>query len=157
MSIEKVAAWPAYPRVGRSPIEVYTDGSCIRNPGKGGWAAIIVVPGNLITTTKKTKLHGRSRRNTTNNRMELMAAIKGLEATPEGSSVRLHSDSKYIVSTMTMGWKRKRNLDLWGMLDKEASKRTVEWIWVRAHSGNPMNEEADRLAYAEATNRSTQC
>ena len=124
-------------------IDVYTDGSCIGNPGPGGWAAIIVQDGATRT------LHGRED-NTTNNRMEILAVIKGVEALPASVDVRVHSDSKYVINTMTKGWKRNANKDLWGKLDAEVGRRSVQWNWVKAHAGHALNEEADRIANAEA-------
>lgn len=124
-------------------IEIYTDGGCIGNPGPGGWAAIVVEDG------AKRALHGRVE-NTTNNRMEMLAAIKGLEAVPESSEVTVHSDSQYVVNTMTRNWKRNANKDLWAALDAEAGRRRVKWVWVRGHAGDPLNEEADDLANREA-------
>ena len=124
-------------------IDVYTDGSCIGNPGPGGWAAIIVQDGAT------RKLHGRED-NTTNNRMEILAVIKGVEALPARVDVRVHSDSKYVINTMTKGWKRNANKDLWGKLDAEVARRKVQWNWVKAHAGHALNEEADRIANAEA-------
>ena len=83
-------------------IDIFTDGSCIGNPGPGGWAAIIVENGGT------RKVHGRDE-NTTNNRMEILAAIQGIEAAPTGVDVRVHSDSTYLINTMTKGWKKKKN------------------------------------------------
>ena len=85
---------------------------------------------------------------TTNNRMELMAAIQGLEAVPAGSKVVLHSDSSYLVNTMTKYWKRRVNHDLWERLDALSGSHNVEWRWVRGHNGDRWNEAADRLAVA---------
>ena len=85
---------------------------------------------------------------TTNNRMELTAAIKGLEATPAGAPVALFSDSEYLVRTMTRNWKRRVNHDLWNQLDSLAASRQVSWHWVQGHSGDHWNEEADRLAFS---------
>ena len=124
-------------------IKIYTDGSCIVNPGPGGWAAIIVEDGS------ERAVHGRQEK-TTNNRMEMMAVIKGLEAVPESSEVAVFSDSQYVVNTMTRDWKRKANQDLWARLDAEKRKRSVKWEWVRGHAGHPMNEKADALANREA-------
>ena len=124
-------------------IDIYTDGSCIGNPGPGGWAAIIIENGAT------RKLHGRDDR-TTNNKMEVLAAIKGIEATPSGVDVCVHSDSSYLVNTMTKNWKRNKNRDLWNRLDAEVAKRNVSWNWVRGHAGHPLNEMADRIANAEA-------
>jgi len=120
-------------------IRVYTDGACIGNPGPGGWAAIIV------DGRKRKEISGREK-STTNNRMELMAAIKGLAETPPGSEVTIESDSQYLVYTMTRNWKRKANHDLWGQLDRLTAERTVTWSWMRGHVGHPENERADSLA-----------
>ena len=124
-------------------IEIYTDGACLGNPGPGGWAAIVAEDGS------KRALHGREER-TTNNRMEVLAVIKGLEALPESAEATVFSDSRYVVNTMTRNWKRNANNDLWAMLDAEVGKRKVKWQWVKGHAGNPLNEEADALAYREA-------
>ena len=120
-------------------IHIYTDGSCLGNPGPGGWAAIIKEDGG------KKRLAGRED-DTTNNRMEILAVIKGLQATPSHSEVTVFSDSQYVVNTMTRGWKRKANLDLWAALDMAVKERRITWKWVRGHAGNPGNEEADALA-----------
>ena len=120
-------------------IHIYTDGSCLGNPGPGGWAAIIEENGG------KKRLGGRED-DTTNNRMEILAVIKGLQATPSHSEVTIFSDSQYVVNTMTKGWKRKANQDLWTALDPAVKERRVTWKWVRGHAGNPGNEEADALA-----------
>ena len=93
-------------------IHIYTDGSCHGNPGPGGWAAIIENDGT------KTRLSG-SEEETTNNRMELLAVIKGLQSTQKQNDVTIFSDSQYVVNTMTRGWKRKANQDLWALLDRE--------------------------------------
>jgi cyclic pyranopterin phosphate synthase len=119
-------------------IKIYTDGACSGNPGRGGWAAVVV-------DGDKRVIHGVED-NTTNNRMEILAAIKGLEITEEGSVVTVYSDSQYVVNTMVKGWKRKANLDLWARLDKISESRNVSWEWVKGHSGDPLNEEADHWA-----------
>jgi cyclic pyranopterin phosphate synthase len=124
-------------------IMVYPDGACLGNPGPGGWAAIIV------DGRKKKEIAGREKA-TTNNRMELMAAIRGLAETPPGSEVTVESDSQYLVYTMTREWKRKANLDLWGQLDRLAAERSVTWSWTRGHAGHPENERANTLANREA-------
>ena len=127
-------------------IEIYTDGSCIDNPGPGGWAAIVVAGG------EETRLSGGEDR-TTNNRMELTAAIEGLKAAPGVGPARVHSDSEYLVNTMTRGWKRRKNVDLWELLDAETARRNVSWVWVRGHAGHPMNERVDARAREEAQKR----
>ena len=127
-------------------IEIYTDGACSGNPGLGGWAAIVVEDGS------KRMLHGRQE-NTTNNRMELLAVIKGVKSVPESSEVTVFSDSQYVVNTMTRNWKRNANNDLWAKLDAEVGKRRVNWQWVRGHAGNLLNEEADALANQETGTR----
>ena len=124
-------------------IDIYTDGSCLGNPGPGGWAAVIVEGG------VKRDLSGGAPR-TTNNRMELAAAIEGLEAVPKNAAVTVHSDSQYLVKTMTLNWKRKVNLDLWTSLDSLVASRKVRWKWVKGHAGHPGNEEANDLAIREA-------
>jgi len=120
-------------------IDIFTDGSCSGNPGPGGWAAIVVQDGRQVEL--KGSVEG-----TTSNRMELTAAINGLAHIPEGSAVSIHSDSEYLVNTMTRNWKRRANLDLWHRLDELTATRKVKWIWVEGHDGNPGNERANRLA-----------
>jgi len=119
---------------------IYTDGSCLVNPGPGGWGALV-----LPDQGEPQRLSG-GEAHTTNNRMEMTGAIKGLEATPPGASVDLYSDSSYLVNTMTKNWKRRVNNDLWDQLDALSRLRKVNWLWVRGHNGDPGNEEADRLA-----------
>ena len=127
-------------------IDVYTDGACSGNPGRGGWAAVIVDGGG------KRPIHG-SEEDTTNNRMEMLAVIKGLEAVPESTHVTVHSDSSYVINTMTRNWRRNANKDLWARLDAAAAARRVRWNKVPAHSGVALNEEADGLAAREAGSR----
>ena len=124
-------------------IHIYTDGACSGNPGRGGWAAVIVWCGDTI------KLQG-GEVDTTNNRMEILAVVKGLESIPEYSEVTVFSDSLYVVNTMAKNWKRNKNNDLWDRLDLVVQNRSVKWEWVKGHSGNPLNEEADRLACLES-------
>jgi len=120
---------------------VYTDGACSGNPGPGGWAAVVTCDGVIAW-------HAGREERTTNNRMELLAAIRGLSQTETGSIVVLYSDSQYLVNTMTKGWQRKVNQDLWDALDRAVAGRRVRWEWVRGHDGDHWNEEADRLARA---------
>ena len=120
-------------------IRIYTDGSCLGNPGPGGWAAVIEGNGAKRTVVGRED-------DTTNNRMEILAAIRGLETTGERSEVTVISDSQYLVNTMTRGWKRNANQDLWARLDAVAERRSVRWEWVRGHVGHPGNEQANALA-----------
>jgi ribonuclease HI len=126
---------------------VYADGSCLGNPGPGGWGCIIIG-----SDGSERELSGGSA-HTTNNRMEITAAIEALRALPAGTSVVVHTDSQYLVNTMTKGWRRKENIDLWRELDAEVAKRRVEWEWVRGHAGDPLNERADRLARDAASGK----
>ena len=137
-------------------IKIYTDGSCIGNPGKGGWAAIILNGG------KKTELKG-SKKDTTNNQMELLAPIKALKEIPKGSKVQIFTDSKYVKSGITEwihswkknGWKtaskqKVKNKDLWVELDLLANKFDIKWSWVKAHSTDKLNNEVDLIARGAA-------
>ena len=119
---------------------VYGDGSCIGNPGPGGWGVVVYDPDENVS-----EFNGHEPQ-TTNNRMELTAAIEGLRATPPESHVLFRSDSQYVVKTMTDGWKRNANKDLWPMLDAEMDARTVRFEWVRGHDTDPINNRADELA-----------
>ncbi|MER2248860.1 ribonuclease HI [Methylorubrum podarium] len=130
---------------------VYADGGCDPNPGPGGWGAVIQDPAGTI------ELHGGERA-TTNNRMELTAAIRALEHFPEGAQIEMRCDSQYVVKSVTewmRGWKARgwrtatgpvKNIDLMQRLDALASARDVRWTWVRGHAGEAGNERADRLA-----------
>ena len=133
-------------------IEVFTDGACSGNPGPGGWGVLI------RTNGKETELHGGEPA-TTNNRMELMAAIAALEALKKPSTVELHTDSQYVhhgISQWIHGWKRNgwktadrkpvKNVDLWKRLDAALANHDVRWHWVKGHAGHELNERADRLA-----------
>ena len=133
-------------------IEMFTDGACRGNPGPGGWGVLLRFQG------KEKELYG-GERETTNNRMELMAAIQGLESLTRPCTVALTTDSQYVMKGATewmAGWKRKgwktagnkpvKNVDLWKQLAKALSPHNVEWHWVRGHTGHPENERADELA-----------
>ncbi len=126
-------------------IEIYADGACSGNPGPGGWGAVIIRGGG-----NREEIKG-SVESTTNNRMEMTAVIEGLKRTAEGSDVTIRSDSQYLISTMTRGWKRSANLDLWHTLDDLTAKRKVHWVWVKGHDGHPENERAHRLAVEAAS------
>jgi len=123
----------------------YTDGACSGNPGPGGWGAVLVWPDG-----RREELSGSATGTTTNNRMEIAAAIAALQALPPGSYVRLHSDSQLVINTMTRGWRRRVNQDLWDELDRWAAQHRVEWIWVKGHASDPLNQRADTLAVAAA-------
>jgi ribonuclease HI len=126
---------------------VYADGSCLGNPGPGGWGVVLIEPDG--TTREFAGAHP----STTNNRMEITAALEALRITPPGTPVVIHSDSQYLIKTMTLGWKRRENLDLWRLLDAEVATRRVRWEWVRGHRGDPGNERADELARSAAEGR----
>lgn len=131
----------------KSEVVAYADGSCIGNPGPGGWGVLIVGPDG-----SRRELCGADP-STTNNRMEITAAIQALRAIPSGAEVIVRSDSKYLVNTMTLGWRRRENLDLWRELDTEAARHRVRWEWVRGHAGDAFNERADELARNAALGR----
>jgi len=131
---------------------IYTDGACRGNPGPGGWGVLLQYGQN------KKELYGGEAQ-TTNNRMELLAVIKALESLNRSCKVILHSDSQYVLKGITQwlaNWKRKnwkttakkpvKNADLWRRLDAEVQKHQVEWKWVKGHSGELGNEQADQLA-----------
>ena len=134
-------------------VELYTDGSCRGNPGPGGWGAILVFNG-------KEKVMSGGEKMTTNNRMELMAAIAGMEALKEPCEVVLTSDSKYLVDAINKGWlsswKSKGwkkadksavlNVELWQKIDYLLSIHKVSFVWVHGHTGHPYNERCDELA-----------
>ncbi len=126
---------------------VYADGSCIGNPGPGGWGVIIVAPDG-----SRRELSG-SAPATTNNRMELTAAIEGLRRVEPKARVILRSDSQYLINSMTLGWKRRLNLDLWRLLDAEVAAREVQFEWVMGHASDALNNRADELARAAAINQ----
>jgi ribonuclease HI len=120
---------------------IYTDGSCLKNPGgPGGYAALIFWDEQLIEEVSGGDAV------TTNNRMELMAAVVGLRAVREPSVITLYSDSQYLIKTLTQGWKRMKNVDLWTRLDQATKPHRVSWQWIRGHNGNPGNVRADALA-----------
>ncbi|MCV4291214.1 ribonuclease HI [Pseudomonas capsici] len=133
-------------------VELFTDGACKGNPGPGGWGALLVYKG-----VEKELWGGEA--NTTNNRMELTGAIRGLEELKRPCEVTLVTDSQYVMKGITewmanwkkRGWKTAakepvKNADLWQQLDEQVSRHTVKWQWVRGHIGHPGNERADQLA-----------
>jgi ribonuclease HI len=133
-------------------VEIYTDGACRGNPGPGGWGALL-----RFVENEKELLGAEA--DTTNNRMELTAAIKALEALSKPCKVRLTTDSVYVKNGITQwiqNWKRKnwqtsnrkpvKNVDLWKQLDEASNRHEIEWCWVKGHSGHLENERADQLA-----------
>ncbi len=139
-----------------SIVTIHTDGSCLNNPGPGGWAAILQWKDN------ERELSGGVP-DTTNNRMEILAVIQGLNALTRGMDVELFTDSKYVMNGVTdwmPNWKRNgwktaakkpvANQDLWQQLDAALAPHRVKWNWVKGHAGNPLNERCDDLARAAA-------
>ncbi|MDE2410425.1 MAG: ribonuclease HI [Sphingomonadales bacterium] len=133
-------------------VDVFTDGACKGNPGPGGWGA-------LLRMGKHEKELSGSEPETTNNRMEMTAAIRALNALTEPCEVVLHTDSRYVIDGITKwvhGWKKKgwvnasrqpvRNADLWHDLIEAAKRHKIEWVWVKGHDGHPENERVDKLA-----------
>ncbi len=137
---------------GKKPVDIHTDGACSGNPGPGGWGAVLSYGG-------KTREICGGEAETTNNRMEMMAAIQALEALTRSVEARLHTDSTYLKDGVTKwmvqwkanGWKTAakkpvKNVDLWLRLEAALSDHQVEWLWVKGHAGDPGNERADALA-----------
>jgi ribonuclease HI len=142
-------------------VEIFTDGACSPNPGPGGWGAI------LQYGHHRREIHGGDPV-TTNNRMEIMAAIRGLESLTRPSEVHVHTDSQYLRRGITEwlpqwkrnGWQTKekkpvKNADLWERLDSAAGAHMVQWFWVKGHAGHPGNERADELACQGAKEAAT--
>lgn len=137
-------------------VDIYTDGACKGNPGNGGWAAILVYKGH-------ERVLSGGVRETTNNRMELTAAIEGLRALREPCEVTLHSDSRYLVDAVSLGWlkgwreagwrrgkEELKNPDLWQELDGLLARHTVTMSWVKGHDGHTYNERCDKIATENA-------
>jgi ribonuclease HI len=140
-------------------VEIFTDGACSGNPGPGGWGALL-----RVGSVEKELSGGENP--TTNNRMELVAAIRGLEALTRPSQVKLYTDSQYVQKGITewlLGWVKRgwktadkkpvKNADLWQRLDEARAKHKVDFIWVRGHNGHEENERVDRLAVAAIEKR----
>jgi ribonuclease HI len=143
---------PSQPGEALPRVEIYTDGACSGNPGPGGWGAILIYDGH------RKELQG-GEPHTTNNRMELMAAIAALEALKKPCRADIHTDSQYLrngIMTWINTWKRNgwrtsdrspvKNVDLWQRLERALASHDVHWHWLRGHAGHPMNERADELA-----------
>ncbi len=138
-------------------VDIYTDGSCRRNPGPGGWGAILVYNGHELA------LSG-GEASTTNNRMELLSVISALERLKESCRITLTSDSKYVLDGLSKGWARSwrskgwkksdgspaLNPDLWERLLNLCDKHEIEYVWVKGHAGHPYNERCDSMAQAES-------
>lgn len=139
-------------------VDIYTDGSCRCNPGPGGWGAILVYRG-----LEKELCGGEE--STTNNRMELTAVIKALQALKEECEITLTSDSKYVLDALTNGWalawksngwrradkSPALNSDLWEILLNEVARHKITYVWVKGHAGHPYNERCDKMAQAESS------
>ena len=142
-----------------SRVIIYTDGGCSPNPGTGGWAAV-------LQSGDKVKEISGGEEQSTNNRMELMAAIQALQALKHPCDIELHTDSQYVQKGITewlpgwkrRGWKRRggavKNADLWKRLDAAAQNHSIQWRWVKGHAGIALNERCDDLVTAEIARRS---
>ena len=136
----------------KTDIQIWTDGACSGNPGPGGWGVL------LVSGSRRKELYGGDA-DTTNNRMELQAAIEALNALKKPSAVTLHTDSTYVKDGLTKwihGWKKNgwktaakkpvKNKDLWQALDEACARHQIKWVWVKGHAGDEGNEKADELA-----------
>jgi len=142
----------------KNRVEIYTDGSCDPNPGPGGWAAII------LDGKERKILKGHSEVST-NNRMELTAALEALKSVDPSKPVKIYTDSQYLqkgveewlANWKAHNWKRKggvlANVDLWKKISVEITKHNIVWHWIKGHAGNPYNEQVDRIAKHEIQNR----
>ena len=143
---------------------IYTDGSCLKNPGNGGWAAVIIKNDVQDLSDSMRELSG-GEKNTTNNRMELSAAINALREIPKGASAELYTDSQYMKNAFTRNWLKSwkklnwhksdgaevKNRDLWEELDALFQTRNIHFRWVKGHAGDKYNERCDKLARAQAS------
>ena len=129
--------------------QIYTDGSCIGNPGPGGWGFIIHKNGEEVAA------ESGSDKDTTNNRMEMMAIIQALDwlhknEKPADASIEVKSDSNLIIQTINQGWKKKANTDLWAQIDKLRAWLNIKWTWVKAHADDDLNNRVDEMAFKAA-------
>ena len=137
--------------INTTTLYIWTDGSCLRNPGPGGWAAIL-----RYKDVEKAISGGNP--DTTNNQMELTAVIKALQLLKKTSNIDITTDSQYVINGITKwiyGWKKKnwknvKNIELWKELDTEVAKHTIKWNWIKGHTGHAENEKCDDLARSEA-------
>lgn len=126
--------------------KIYTDGSCLKNPGNGGWAFIFINKNN-------DEIHMSDyEENTTNNRMEMKAVIEGLKFLEKNEKCIIYTDSLLVINCATKKWKRKSNLDLWKEYENASFNKNIEFAWVKGHSGNEYNEKVDKMAFNEAKN-----
>jgi len=129
-------------------LKIYTDGSCLGNPGPGGWGVVI------LHGDKEIYLKGGAK-DTTNKRMEMMAIINALKYVHDNElslyTIEIYSDSNLLMQSLIQGWKRKANLDLWKKIDDLRGWLNIKWIWVKAHASNKYNNMADQLAVAAST------
>lgn len=129
---------------------IYTDGSCMPNPGPGGWAFVVLPDHNDEYPTEWHVSGGYNK--STNNRMEMIAVIEALKFINKKKCI-IYTDSQYVINCANGKWTRKKNLDLWKEFDKASKKTEIEWIWVKGHSGDIYNEIVDKLAKKEVRRR----
>lgn len=127
---------------------IYTDGSCMPNPGPGGWA-FVVLPNDYDPNPIEFHISG-GERCTTNNRMELTAVIEALEFDNDQKDYLIYSDSMYVINCAKGKWKRKKNIDIWKKYENASKGKNIDWVWVKGHSNNKYNEIVDELAKHEA-------
>jgi ribonuclease HI len=130
---------------------IYTDGSCMPNPGPGGWGFVALPCCNDKEPIEWHVSGGEDK--STNNRMELTAVIESLDFSNNTDYYRIHSDSMYVINCAKGIWSRKKNTDLWDIYEKVSKNKKIEWVWVKAHNGDKYNEIVDDLAKKEAKNK----
>ena len=142
-SLPLVQAEITQPEVSPKQFTIYTDGACSGNPGPGGWAYIMLDEQGAEYAASGYEA------NTTNNRMEMMAALMAIKALPPNASAVLFSDSNYVISTMRGKFAKKKNLDLWKLLEDAVADHDITYTWVKGHDGNPYNERCNDMAVAQ--------